>query len=169
MIVWGAVMPGIAVTARPALMGSVALEKQGQASGVNLSIEERDLVSMIGPNGGGKTTLLKIMLGLLAPDSGEAVEQVLDTPRMEVLRERGVAPIVTEGSHHRRCLQRGRQRLEDTVARERIDRHRRIADADPVVAGHRFVEHRRAGARVRFADRLRVADEGRRRLDRVKP
>lgn len=39
MIVWGAVMPGIAVTARPALMGAVALEKQGQASGVNLSIQ----------------------------------------------------------------------------------------------------------------------------------
>lgn len=39
MIVWGAVMPGIAVTARPALMGAVALDKQGQASGVNLSIQ----------------------------------------------------------------------------------------------------------------------------------
>lgn len=32
-------MPGIAVTARPALMGAIALEKQGQASGVNLSIQ----------------------------------------------------------------------------------------------------------------------------------
>ena len=39
MIVWGAMMPGIAVTARPALMGAVALEKQGQASGMNLSIQ----------------------------------------------------------------------------------------------------------------------------------
>ncbi|MCS0503320.1 MFS transporter [Ancylobacter mangrovi] len=39
MVVWGAVMPGIAVTARPALMGAVALDKQGQASGVNLSIQ----------------------------------------------------------------------------------------------------------------------------------
>lgn len=39
MIVWGAVMPGIAVTARPALMGAVAPGKQGEASGVNLSIQ----------------------------------------------------------------------------------------------------------------------------------
>lgn len=31
----------------------------------------------------------------IAPDSGEAVEQVLDTPRMEVLRERGAGRIVT--------------------------------------------------------------------------
>jgi EmrB/QacA subfamily drug resistance transporter len=39
MIVWGAVMPGIAVTARPALMGAVPAEQHGQASGVNLSIQ----------------------------------------------------------------------------------------------------------------------------------
>jgi len=39
MVVWGAVMPGIAVTARPALMGAVSSDKQGQASGVNLSIQ----------------------------------------------------------------------------------------------------------------------------------
>ena len=29
-----------------------------------------DLVSLIGPNGGGKTTLFKLLLGLLQPDSG---------------------------------------------------------------------------------------------------
>ena len=39
LVVWGAVMPGIAVTARPALMGAVPAEKHGQASGVNLSIQ----------------------------------------------------------------------------------------------------------------------------------
>ena len=30
-----------------------------------------DLVSLIGPNGGGKTTLFKLLLGLLKPDKGE--------------------------------------------------------------------------------------------------
>lgn len=39
LVVWGAIMPFIAVTARPALMGAVPTEKQGQASGVNLSIQ----------------------------------------------------------------------------------------------------------------------------------
>jgi zinc transport system ATP-binding protein len=38
---------------------------------VNLAIHEGDFVAMIGPNGGGKTTLLKLMLGLLKPDHGE--------------------------------------------------------------------------------------------------
>jgi zinc transport system ATP-binding protein len=36
----------------------------------NLTIGERDFVGIIGPNGGGKTTLLKLMLGLLTPGSG---------------------------------------------------------------------------------------------------
>ena len=38
---------------------------------VNLSIPQGDFVSVIGPNGGGKTTLLKLMLGLLRPSRGE--------------------------------------------------------------------------------------------------
>jgi zinc transport system ATP-binding protein len=37
---------------------------------VNLKIHEGDFTAMIGPNGGGKTTLLKLMLGLLEADSG---------------------------------------------------------------------------------------------------
>jgi len=38
---------------------------------VNLSIQQFDFVGVIGPNGGGKTTLLKALLGLLHPVSGE--------------------------------------------------------------------------------------------------
>ncbi len=38
---------------------------------VNLSIPQGDFVSVVGPNGGGKTTLLKVILGLLRPTRGE--------------------------------------------------------------------------------------------------
>ena len=38
---------------------------------VNLSITRGEFLALIGPNGGGKTTLLKLMLGLLEPDRGE--------------------------------------------------------------------------------------------------
>lgn len=38
---------------------------------VNLSIYERDFLGIIGPNGGGKTTLIKCILGLLKPTGGE--------------------------------------------------------------------------------------------------
>jgi len=38
---------------------------------VNVAIKPRDFVCVIGPNGGGKTTLLKLALGLLEPQEGE--------------------------------------------------------------------------------------------------
>ncbi|VVB53912.1 Cobalamin import ATP-binding protein BtuD [uncultured archaeon] len=38
---------------------------------VNLVIEEGDFVGLVGPNGGGKTTLVKLILGLLTPKCGE--------------------------------------------------------------------------------------------------
>ena len=38
---------------------------------VSLVIQKEDFLGIIGPNGGGKTTLLKLILGLLKPKSGE--------------------------------------------------------------------------------------------------
>ncbi len=38
---------------------------------INFSIEEKDFMAIIGPNGGGKSTILKIILGLLKPNNGE--------------------------------------------------------------------------------------------------
>ena len=37
---------------------------------INLTINEHEFHAIIGPNGGGKTTLLKVILGLIRPDSG---------------------------------------------------------------------------------------------------
>ena len=37
---------------------------------VNLTVYERDFLGIIGPNGGGKTTLIKCILGLLKPTGG---------------------------------------------------------------------------------------------------
>ena len=37
---------------------------------INLTIHRGDFVSVIGPNGGGKTTLVKLILGLVRPTSG---------------------------------------------------------------------------------------------------
>ena len=46
-------------------------------SGVCLSVFDRDFIGIIGPNGGGKTTLLKVILGLLKPLKG-TIEYSLD-------------------------------------------------------------------------------------------
>lgn len=39
--------------------------------GVNLDIKEGEMIAIIGPSGGGKSTLLKVMLGLLSPQEGD--------------------------------------------------------------------------------------------------
>lgn len=40
---------------------------------VNLKINKNDFIGMIGPNGGGKTTLIKAMLDLIKPGTGEII------------------------------------------------------------------------------------------------
>ncbi len=37
---------------------------------INFRVEKRDFFALIGPNGGGKTTILKLMLGLIKPQKG---------------------------------------------------------------------------------------------------
>ncbi|NYT02282.1 MAG: ABC transporter ATP-binding protein, partial [Methanosarcinales archaeon] len=37
---------------------------------VNLELEDRDFLGLIGPNGGGKSTLIKVIMGLIVPQKG---------------------------------------------------------------------------------------------------
>ena len=57
---------------------------------VNLTIKDNDFLGIIGPNGGGKTTLLKIILGLLEPDQGEV--RVFGQPPQQGRRQIGYVP-----------------------------------------------------------------------------
>lgn len=50
---------------------TVALNSKIVLENVTLDISENDFIGIIGPNGGGKTTLLKSILGLIKPLSGE--------------------------------------------------------------------------------------------------
>ena len=50
---------------------SLKFNEQSVLQDINLSIEENDFMAIIGPNGGGKSTLLKVIIGILTPDSGE--------------------------------------------------------------------------------------------------
>ena len=43
------------------------------AGGCEFQGSEKDFIGVIGPNGGGKTTLLRIILGLLKPVKGEII------------------------------------------------------------------------------------------------
>jgi zinc transport system ATP-binding protein len=57
---------------------------------VNLTINPLDSVCIVGPNGGGKTTLIKLILGLLEPDQGTV--RVFGKPPQEALLHLGYVP-----------------------------------------------------------------------------
>ena len=48
-----------------------AYERKQVLEDVNLTVYEKDFLGIIGPNGGGKTTLMKVILGLLKPTAGK--------------------------------------------------------------------------------------------------
>lgn len=48
-------------------------DKQAVLENVNLEVHEKDFLGVIGPNGGGKTTLLKLILGLEKAKEGSIV------------------------------------------------------------------------------------------------
>ncbi len=50
---------------------SAGYEKKTVLQNINLEITEKDFLGIIGPNGGGKTTLMKVILGLLEPTEGK--------------------------------------------------------------------------------------------------
>ncbi|HHY71241.1 MAG TPA: ABC transporter ATP-binding protein, partial [Thermoanaerobacterales bacterium] len=50
---------------------SVQYGKTPALTGVSLNVDEGEYLGIIGPNGGGKTTLLKAILGLVTPAAGE--------------------------------------------------------------------------------------------------
>ena len=58
--------------------------------GVNLQVAAGEFLGIVGPNAGGKSTLLKLILGLLDPQSGELV--VLGKRPREATRRLGYVP-----------------------------------------------------------------------------
>jgi len=62
----------------------LAYQKQLVLSNVSLSVYEKDFIGIIGPNGGGKTSLIKAILGLLKPVKG-TIKHSLDSSEIGYL------------------------------------------------------------------------------------
>lgn len=53
--------------------------EQRAVNGISFSVEEGEFVAVVGHNGSGKSTIAKLMNGLLEPDSGTVTVSGLDT------------------------------------------------------------------------------------------
>lgn len=73
---------------------SFAFNGEPVLQGVDLTVQERDFAAMVGPNGGGKTTLLKLILGLLSPTRGRVL--VLGQPPARARTQIGYMPQHTQ-------------------------------------------------------------------------
>lgn len=61
-------------------LSDISFEREGRVilSDVSIEVKSGDFIAITGPNGGGKTTLLRIMLRLLKPDRGSVSYQTID-------------------------------------------------------------------------------------------
>ena len=60
----------------PAIQTENLTKKFGEMTAVdnvNLRVEHGEIFGFLGPNGSGKTTIIKILAGLLSPTAGSAV------------------------------------------------------------------------------------------------
>jgi zinc transport system ATP-binding protein len=57
---------------------SYAYEQKKVLDHINFEVPARAFMGLVGPNGGGKTTLIKLLLGLLKPNNGSI--RLFDTP-----------------------------------------------------------------------------------------
>ncbi len=71
---------------------SFRFEAQPVLEHISFSIHRGDYVGIVGPNGGGKTTLLRIMLGLLKPDTGQVKFFGTDVSRYREWNRIGYVP-----------------------------------------------------------------------------
>ncbi len=109
---------------------NMSCEERRVLRDVNLTINQGDFMAITGPNGGGKTTLLRIILKLIRPTSGqvEYLDEGRPTKRLSIgyLPQKNmidshfpitVADLVRSGLLADKSLDRGSERVEEMLRR----------------------------------------------------
>ena len=107
---------------------SVAYGPRTALGGVSLLVPDDARIGVVGPNGIGKSTLLRVMAGDLAPDEG-AVRRAPPGLRVGLLDQRGGAPVSETVAEH---LAR---RAGVAAAERRLDALTEALAGDPSLAG----------------------------------
>lgn len=63
---------------------------------VNLKITAGEMIALVGPSGGGKTTLVKLLTGLLEPETGSIEVKLGETPLSSLIQLRSICGVVQQ-------------------------------------------------------------------------
>jgi ATP-binding cassette, subfamily B, bacterial CvaB/MchF/RaxB len=89
--------------------------------GVNMIVEQGEHVAITGPSGGGKSTLVKLLLGLVEPDSGEVLADNMPLSRFGHKSFHGqVAAVLQEDSLFAGSIADNVALFDDNVDMERV-------------------------------------------------
>lgn len=79
---------------------TIGYGKQALGRNLNLALQSKEILALLGPNGSGKTTLFKTLLGLIKPIAGQVVlnnKPLTTCSRREIAQHIGYVPQATEG------------------------------------------------------------------------
>jgi iron complex transport system ATP-binding protein len=137
--------------------------------GVDLSLACGDLVALLGTNGSGKTTMLRLLTGLLRPDRGSIElfgRDVARWSRTDLARRVAVLPQTAElpaGFRVGELVEMGRtphaRRLFGSTAEDEAAVERALVDADALELAHRLVDELSGGERQRVLVAMALAQE----------
>src|SRR5262249_29183036 len=102
-------------------------QKKAALRALNFEVYKGEIFGLLGPNGSGKTTTIKLLLGLLFPTDGEAF--VFGKPAADVTKNERVG-YLPEESYLYRFLN----------AEETLDFYGRLFNLDPAKRNHRAAE-----------------------------
>jgi ABC-2 type transport system ATP-binding protein len=102
-------------------------QKKVALRALNLEVRRGEIFGLLGPNGSGKTTTIKLLLGLLFPTDGEAF--IFDRPAADVRKNEKIG-YLPEESYLYRFLN----------AEETLDFYGRLFDLTPAVRNKRAAE-----------------------------